>query len=759
MTETPALKTSDDVELVVSEHEPLEPFSQSPPQVQEELASASCHSNSESAGDLLKTLTLVSAEASIGAGAALPIQSASVKNKTDIVPHLLAFEEHWNACFRTPFAEIWRHRVPLVVLLVLAFFPRLIPSWIALVLAWSFLEFCYSKFPEQKQEKINQLLPTLRKCAWINELGLGISQVRPFVLFSMYVFCAPFAMIWMFLHWIFSFIAKEDLDPKIPLDSQKVFILQNKQNVQSEQESNFFHSPMFGLTLLLFFVSGVPAGISYFLYFYLGIDPLLGAPSHDPRFFKFFAIVSLYIASVGCSLSLLFLRSWFSFPTNFMGEERLLELNEDGIRRHPSKGWFSKVLTINSPWEGAEWIAWKDAVRLSFNSGSGLRFYPLPEHPFSSESLVYRVLNKIAAFTDGVVDRIGRAEYIEFDSKDGSRIKLNLWEISASQRARIFYAVRKWAPHVVSDLRLQEKLLGSQVLAEPSYTQIWFDLLSSSQTRQRNSSLEPGDTLKSGELKVRQRIGTGGQATVYVAEMKDGSTCVLKEFVLSSADTVAALIESAADFDNEAGLLSRLCHPGIVKLIDVFTEDRRIYLMLEEVPGKSLRQIVQCDGPMPEEQVKRIALQICDVLNYLHSQEPPLVHRDLSPDNLVLAPDGTVKLIDFSLATRAASLQNDEQTMTITRSACVGKFGYTPPEQFREQVYVQSDIYAFGGTLHFLLTGKDPKPLMQSSPLSLRPELSDEIDKIIARATELELSARYEAISWLKLDLENLANK
>ena len=657
--------------------------------------------------------------------------------------------------------EIWRHRVPLILIAGLVLFPPLLPGWIAFVVLWSLFEFIYSKLPEAKQTKVKQMLPTFSQLDWVKELGMGVTQVRPFVLFSVYLFCAPFALVWMLVHWVGSFKTREDDKKLVEVgECKSIVVVQNKQPVRSEQESNFFHSPVFGLTVLLTFCSGIPAAVSYLLYFHLGMDALFGSLSQDPKFNLIFLVIGLYIASIGWCLSLLFLRAWFTFPTNFLSDERKVEFNENGIRRHSPRGWFSTVLTLNSPWEGAERLDWIDTVELRYNSGSGMRFYPLPEHPFEPDSVIYKVLNKFAAFSDGVVDRIGRAEFIEFVGKDGACIKLNLWELNGSERARLFYAVRKWAPHVQSDLLLQEKLLGSRVLSAPRYTQIWFDLLSSSQTRQRLNTLQSGDTLKDGRITIEQRIGTGGQATVYRAIYADRFSCVLKEFVLSSADTVGALIESAADFDNEAGLLSRLSHPGIVKLIDVFTEDRRVYLMLEEVPGKSLRQLVQSDGAMCESRVLDIAVQACEILKYLHEQEPPLVHRDISPDNLVLTPDGIVKLIDFSLATRSVnSSSEEERSATITRSGCVGKFGYTPPEQFREEVYPQSDIYALGGTIHYLLTGKDPKPLTQSIPSSEKEGPSEGIDSIVRRATELQLSARYENVAWMLIDLKECSEK
>ena len=105
-------------------------------------------------------------------------------------------------------------------------------------------------------------------------------------------------------------------------------------------------------------------------------------------------------------------------------------------------------------------------------------------------------------------------------------------------------------------------------------------------------------------------------------------------------------------------------------------------------------------------------------------------------------------MIDFSLALK--------QEETQTTDSC-GKHAYTPPEQFRDQVNPQSDIYALGATLYFLLTGSDPKPLKRSSPQLKAPDVQDALNGVVEHATELELSRRYESIHWLKLDLDSIA--
>jgi hypothetical protein len=129
------------------------------------------------------------------------------------------------------------------------------------------------------------------------------------------------------------------------------------------------------------------------------------------------------------------------------------------------------------------------------------------------------------------------------------------------------------------------------------------------------------------------------------------------------------------------------------------------------------------------------------ILEYLHGQEPPVVHRDFTPDNLILAKSGTLKLIDFNVA------QQQESTTTGT---VVGKQAYLPPEQFRGQPCPQSDLYGLGATLFYLLTGHDPVAITCSHPQELEPAVSSLLDSIVAQATALELAERFANVQAIK---------
>ena len=257
--------------------------------------------------------------------------------------------------------------------------------------------------------------------------------------------------------------------------------------------------------------------------------------------------------------------------------------------------------------------------------------------------------------------------------------------------------------------------------------------------------LDAGDRVKGGELEVIKKLDSGGQANVYLARNANNETVVIKEFILTGDEDLGNLIESAADFENEGSILSRIDHPNVVKLHDVFTEDRRVYLVLEHVEGQSLRQLVSQNGPVSQEEAVRIGAEMCKVLTYLHSQG--IVHRDFTPDNIILMPDGALKVIDFSVAGSSVNVKDGD---------CVGKHSYTPAEQFRGQPCPQSDLYALGATLYFLTVGSDPPPITQLHPAAKVEALSAAFDNIVAKATANSLGERYETAAWLEVELSSL---
>jgi serine/threonine protein kinase len=284
---------------------------------------------------------------------------------------------------------------------------------------------------------------------------------------------------------------------------------------------------------------------------------------------------------------------------------------------------------------------------------------------------------------------------------------------------------------------------------QPSYTSIWLSVLQNSKARVKSSALEPGTKLQDGTYEIVSKLGGGGQGTVYLAKSngygQPHSQIALKEFILPVHAGEDAVRRVAFEVEREASLLSGLNHQQIVRMLDSFVEDWRIYLVQEYLEGDSLQNIVEQKGQLSEDEVVGLGLQMCEVLDYLHRQAPPIVHRDFTPHNLMLCLDGNLRLIDFNVAFQAEF--NSGKTV-------VGKRNYIPPEQFRGQSSQASDIYALGSTLFYLLTGLEPEPLSQSFPMKVREEVREELNQIVGRATALELAERYSSARELANDLE-----
>ncbi len=196
-------------------------------------------------------------------------------------------------------------------------------------------------------------------------------------------------------------------------------------------------------------------------------------------------------------------------------------------------------------------------------------------------------------------------------------------------------------------------------------------------------------------------------------------------------------------FMQEAQLLATLSHPHIPKVVDVFSERDRYYLVMEFVEGDTLERRLEQGGgrPLPPGDVVRWASQICDVLSYLHSQNPPIVFRDLKPTNIMLDRRDNVKLIDFGIV---RFFKPGKKMDTIA----FGTAGYSPPEQYgKGQTDARSDIYALGATMHHLLTGRDPggRPFHFDDVCVLCPAVPPDLGRVVMRALSLRPPDRWQS--------------
>lgn len=218
------------------------------------------------------------------------------------------------------------------------------------------------------------------------------------------------------------------------------------------------------------------------------------------------------------------------------------------------------------------------------------------------------------------------------------------------------------------------------------------------------SSLQPGMTL-CGKYKILQKIGKGGMAFVYKAfSIYHNKECALKEMQDQYLDPESK-DKITAQFMNEAVTLSKLDHPGVPYVLETFELEGKHYLAMEYVAGDTLEDfVVNSPSLLTQDQVLGIVWQITDILKYLHNLPEPVILRDLKPSNIMLNKDGKIKIIDFGIA-KVFEQGNASRTMAKIKGS--GSSGFAPPEQYGAAgTDKRSDIYAFGVTIYYLLTGQ-----------------------------------------------------
>lgn len=200
----------------------------------------------------------------------------------------------------------------------------------------------------------------------------------------------------------------------------------------------------------------------------------------------------------------------------------------------------------------------------------------------------------------------------------------------------------------------------------------------------------------------------------------------------------------------EANLMKRLDHPSLPRIVDIIDNGKTIYVIMDYIEGESLDKVLKAEGPQSEEDVINWAKQLCDALSYLHAQKPnPIIYRDMKPANVMLKPEGNIKIIDFGIA-------REYKEESLADTTVLGTKGYAPPEQYVGQTSPRSDIYALGMTMHHLLTGIDPRTETPYAPVrQWNPELSEGIEAIIEKCVQTAEENRYQSCAELLYDLSD----
>ncbi|MBK9620830.1 MAG: serine/threonine protein kinase [Candidatus Obscuribacter sp.] len=332
----------------------------------------------------------------------------------------------------------------------------------------------------------------------------------------------------------------------------------------------------------------------------------------------------------------------------------------------------------------------------------------------------------------------GKSGTVKLQFFSGGTIKLCRGQISDPDMLLLLSSVDEYSPLCTFDqgaLELISRLarLNASVERESKRT---------GKTYQRKYSamifepLASGDTVCDGKLRVVRQLSSKPLSAVYLVRTGSSQLAVLKQFALpycvddSQSKKIARLV---ADFETECQILKQIDNPLISKVLDTFSDGGSHYMLLDYAPGRDLLRVVQEHGVFGDSECARIAIDVAEIMVKLHSHAPAILHRDLTPDNLVITPAGAIRLIDFGSA---------HQFVEGITGTLVGKQAYIAPEQLRGKATVQSDIYSFGCCLYYLATGKEPVALTQCDARTAGASVSCRLNELIMSCTAFEAADR-----------------
>lgn len=261
--------------------------------------------------------------------------------------------------------------------------------------------------------------------------------------------------------------------------------------------------------------------------------------------------------------------------------------------------------------------------------------------------------------------------------------------------------------------------------------------------------LKVGDLID-GKYKILNEIGRGGMSTVYLAiNEKANKPWAVKE-VRKNGISNRELVKQSLMV--EINLLKKLKHKGLPSIVDIIDQQDNYLIVMDYIEGITLENIMQEEGVQPQEKVVDWAIQLCDVLQYLHTRKPAIIYRDMKPSNIMLRSDGSVVLIDFGTAREFKERHVEDTT-------CLGTQGYAAPEQFggMGQTDERTDIYSLGATMYRLVTGHNPsEPPYEMYPIThWNPRLSTGLEGIIAKCTSKDPKSRYQSVQEVRYALEH----
>lgn len=254
-------------------------------------------------------------------------------------------------------------------------------------------------------------------------------------------------------------------------------------------------------------------------------------------------------------------------------------------------------------------------------------------------------------------------------------------------------------------------------------------------------------TVIDGKYKILRQIGRGGMSVVYLAVNEKANKAWAVKEVYSETGLGTELVRGRLMAETE--LLKRLHHPGLPAVADVIDEGESLLIVMDYIEGRSLKEVLVREGAQCREQALLWGKQLCEILSYLHEQKPPIIYRDMKPSNIMVQPDGNLKLIDFGAAREIRNTSAGEDTV------CLGTPGYAAPEQWGGcgQTDERTDIYCLGAVLYEIVTGKEF--FFRSPGCSRTPVLPAGLAEILEKCTQEDPKKRFQSCRELSYALEH----
>ncbi len=262
-------------------------------------------------------------------------------------------------------------------------------------------------------------------------------------------------------------------------------------------------------------------------------------------------------------------------------------------------------------------------------------------------------------------------------------------------------------------------------------------------------------TVLDGKYEIWKEVGRGGMSIVYLArDNRLNKQWAVKEIKNDGSKSTKTLLKG---LEREANILKNVDHPVLPRIVDIINQEGVIYVVMDFIEGETISDRLKKEGAQPQELVIEWGLQLASALDYLHKMNPPVIYRDMKPSNVMIKPEGGVKLIDFGTA-KEYDVENNADTTAL------GTRGYAAPEQFGDSkgrgIYntdERTDIYNLGATLYHIVTGMNPcEPPYEIRPIrEWNPALSTGLEKILLKCTQADPKDRYQNCSELMYALEH----